>query len=62
LPIDDLDFAASTALQVAEYMEKDGTQETTQCAIYDPVESQWRFVDVAEMDSDGCREYYGNIS
>jgi hypothetical protein len=62
LAMDDLDFAASTALQVAEYMEKDSAQDTTQCAIYDPVESQWRFVDFADMDLDDCREYRGNVS
>jgi hypothetical protein len=34
---------ATAALQAAEYLNEPG-QEATQCALFDPVEAQWRFV------------------
>jgi len=40
----ELDVLASTALRVADYIEIDKVQESTQCALYDPVEAKWRFV------------------
>ena len=40
----ELEMIASTALQIAEYTEPD-ERKPVQCAIYDPVESQWCFAD-----------------
>jgi hypothetical protein len=42
--ISELDIQVSTALRVAEYLDAPD-QEPTQCAIFDPVECKWRFVD-----------------
>jgi len=47
--MDELDFMASTALQVGDFMEARG-HEVTQCALYDPVESEWRFVSQDDLE------------
>ena len=44
----ELDIIASSALQVADYLEKKKCHGLVQCAIYDPVEAEWRFIDDIE--------------
>jgi len=43
----ELDLTASRALQAARYIERECFEPTqpTQCAVFDPVESQWCFAD-----------------
>jgi len=43
-PMTELELLASTALRVAEYTEPD-ERKPMQCAVFDPVEAQWRFAD-----------------
>jgi hypothetical protein len=43
-PMAELELLASTALRVAEYTEPD-EHKPMQCALFDPVEAQWRFAD-----------------
>lgn len=50
-PMAELDIIASSALQVADYLEEKQCGSLVQCAIYDPVEAEWRFVnDIENLD------------
>jgi len=41
----ELEIVASTALQVADYMEGEAHHKPVECAVFDPVESEWCFAD-----------------
>jgi hypothetical protein len=44
----ELSVIASSALQAADYLDEKACHGLMQCALYDPVEAEWRFIDDIE--------------